>query len=183
MLELVMNYVLVFFMLSFGVLLATVALSPLISHLYGSPFVPTGHRTLRRILSEADLKAGQMFVDLGCGDGRVVRMAVQQYGVVGIGVDINPFLVLLARFTAWLEGLHFIEFRIENMKDADLTNADAIYMFLMPQLILDIRGKLEAELKNGAIIISHGHKIPNWDVYNYKTLENDMFPTYFYHLG
>ena len=28
--------------------------------------------------------------DLGCGDGRIVIAAVQQYGARGVGVDIDP---------------------------------------------------------------------------------------------
>ena len=39
-------------------------------------------------------------MELGSGDGRIVRRAVQVHGVKGIGVDINSLLIILSKLLA-----------------------------------------------------------------------------------
>src|SRR5690606_17589364 len=60
------------------------------SWLKGAPYVATENDELREMFEKAGLKEGMVFIELGCGDGRVTRKAVRSYKVKGIGVDINP---------------------------------------------------------------------------------------------
>ena len=53
-----------------------------------------------RVAAFADavpMKPGQLLVDLGCGDGRVLRMASKRYGVKTIGYEVNWMAYLIAR--------------------------------------------------------------------------------------
>jgi cyclopropane fatty-acyl-phospholipid synthase-like methyltransferase len=41
-------------------------------------------------LKLADVQKFDAVYDLGCGDGRIVIAAAKEYGVHGVGIDINP---------------------------------------------------------------------------------------------
>lgn len=146
----------------------------------GSPYVPTKKKELINFLKEANIKKGQVFLELGCGDGRVVRTAVGEYGAKGIGIDVNPTLILWARLRAKMAKVKGIEFRVENLFKTDVSKADIIYLFLMPELLVKLEKKLKKETKKGAVIISHGFKVEGWEKHNFKTIPNKPFPTYYY---
>lgn len=154
----------------------------LYSSLMGSPYVPTSNKVLKKILERAGLKKGQVFMDLGCGDGRIVRMAAADYGARAIGIDINPSLIYLSRLKTRLKKLEGVHFLVQNIYKADLSNADVIYMFLLPKFLVNLKPKLKAETKKNALLISHGFKIEGWDKYIVETLPEKPFPTYYYRL-
>lgn len=150
--------------------------------LTGAPFVPTTQRTLKEILEAADLKKGQIFFELGSGDGRVVRTAVRLYKVQGIGVEMHPMLVLFSKLRAKMQKLEKIEFRTQNLFKTDLAEADVIFMFLLPRVLKKLKLKIEKECKKGTLIISHGFTIPGWEKLLVKKQERFRFNTYFYRL-
>lgn len=146
----------------------------------GAPYVPTKKKELLHFLGEAGIKKGDVFIELGCGDGRVVRTAVEAYHAKGLGVDINPMLIYWARFKARMSHLTTIEFRIENILKTDISQADFVYLFLMPELVKKISDRLKKQAKKTAVIISHGFKVEGWEKYLYKTIDHKPFPTYYY---
>ncbi|MBI3620030.1 class I SAM-dependent methyltransferase [Candidatus Roizmanbacteria bacterium] len=150
------------------------------SHTKGSPYVPSKQKELAYILSEAGLKKGMVFYDLGSGDGRAVMTAVSKYEVRGIGVDINPLLIWEARLKARFKNLKQISFIKKNIDDVNLTRANVVYVFLMPDLLKKLKIKFESELKKKVTVISHGFKIEGWDNKLVKTIPRSPFPTYFY---
>lgn len=150
------------------------------SAIYGSLYVPTNKKLINSILKQADLKKGQKFLDLGCGDGRVVRLAVRQYQVKGIGVDVNILLIFWSHFLAKIQRIPDIEFRHMNILSESIPSADVIYIFLMPQLIDKISAKLKYRLNQGGLIISHGFKIKKISKFLIKKIDHRPFPTYYY---
>lgn len=156
------------------------SLSMLWSSLKGAPYVPTKKKELINFLREAGIKKGQVFLELGCGDGRVVRTAAKEYGAKGIGIDINPLLIYWARFLAKLQKIQNIELKVENVFKTYMKSADIVYLFLMPEMLIKLRAKFEKESKKGAVFISHGFKIEGWEKYCFKTIPNSPFPTYYY---
>jgi len=142
--------------------------------------VATRKKRIEKILKEANLKKGKIFIELGCGDGRIVRTAVKKYGVKGIGVDINPILIFWARLLSLKDSSTSLgmTFRVENIFDTDLTKTDYVYIFLMPDLISKLIPKLKKELKKNCLIISHGFKVEGMKLV--KTLETRPFKTYYY---
>jgi methylase of polypeptide subunit release factors len=55
------------------------------------PYVPTPPEVVEEMLKLGNVKAGDVHYDLGCGDGRIVVMAVQKFGAArGTGYDIDP---------------------------------------------------------------------------------------------
>ncbi len=170
---------LVIALLLFLLSMITYTLSLFYSSLKGSPYVPTKQKELEYILKEAHLKKGRTFLELGCGDGRVVRTAVINYKVKGIGIDINPLIIHYARFLANRQNIA-CEFCVKDIFDTDYGNTDYLYLFLMPDLLKKLLPVFEKQLKKSAIIISHGFKLHAWEQYLYKTIPHTPFPTYFY---
>ena len=152
------------------------------SLLMGSPFVKTKSRTLDRVFKEANLKPNQLIIDLGCGDGKIVRTAAKHYKLRGIGVDINPLLIYRAKIMAKLEHLSSVTFYRQNIFDADISEADVVYLFLLPRFLVKLRAKLKNETKKDVLIISHGFQIEDWSKYMIKKIEGKPFSTFYYRL-
>jgi cyclopropane fatty-acyl-phospholipid synthase-like methyltransferase len=119
---------------------------------------------VRKMLEYADLNPGEIIYDLGCGDGRIVIMAAEEFGANGVGVDLNHRLVKEARSKVHE---HRMGERVRiihgNIFDLDLSPADVVTMYLTTGANEKIRPKLEAELRPGARIVTHDFSISKWD--------------------
>lgn len=176
MLSLILYLLVLFLLLLFLITISVYTSSLIYSSFKGSPYVATRSTKIFEILKDANLQKGKLFVELGSGDGRMVRTAVKNFGVKGIGIDINPLLI----FWANILGNKNIEFKVKNIFNVNLEEADYIYIFLMPDLIKKLTFKMDKELKKGAVVISHGFPITSWKKKLYKTIKSVPFPTYFY---
>ncbi len=152
-----------FLLIIFGLLIPTVfsiyTFYCILGDFKGAPYVPTTQKVAKEILDQASLKKGQTFIELGSGDSRVTRLAVQQFGVNGIGYDINLPLVYYARLLSRMRHLKNISFQRANFFSVDLTQADVIFCFLLPKTLQRLADKFNQECPPGTQIISHGFKI------------------------
>jgi SAM-dependent methyltransferase len=151
------------------------------SSLMGSPYVPSKQKEIEYILSQIKFKKNANFVDIGCGDGRIIRTAVKKYQVNGVGYDINPILINWAKVLTKISKLkNNIEFKITNILKESYKDAQYIYIFLMPELIVKLKKVFEHDLKKNTIIISHGFPVIGWEKKLFKKIDHSPFPTYYY---
>ena len=61
------------------------------------PYLPCGVDVLLRMIEEADIRSGDVFVDVGAGLGRAAVVTHLLTGAAAIGVEIQPHLVRAAR--------------------------------------------------------------------------------------
>jgi len=128
-----------------------------------SPFVASPLPVIRRSLTLAELKTGEMLYDLGCGDGRSLIMAVQEFNARGVGVELREDLIKQALSQISKLGLESKVKIIHNdMFKVDISSADVIYMYLTTSANDKVRPKLETELKKGTRIASHDYEITGW---------------------
>jgi SAM-dependent methyltransferase len=128
-----------------------------------APFVSTPPRVVEAMLKLAAVTKSDVVFDLGCGDGRIVIAAARQHGARGVGVDVNPERIREARENARRAGVaRLTEFREQDIFDADLRGATVVTLYLLPQLNLDIRPKLQRELKPGTRVVSHCFDMGDW---------------------
>ncbi|MBS3736258.1 MAG: hypothetical protein V5A87_01675 [Candidatus Bipolaricaulota bacterium] len=142
---------------------------------------PTDHKTISRILDTLDVGSGDLVYDLGCGDGRWLTRVVRDRGARAIGVEIDPFRVIIS----WLRVVFsrsFSRARViwGNMYEIDLTGADVVILFLSEEANAKLAPKFDRELSEGSKIASFYHKLPGWDPVKKKT-NDDGLEIYFYH--
>ncbi len=129
-----------------------------------APFVPSPVEIIERMLESANVKRGEIVVDLGCGDGRILITAVQKFGAKAVGVELNPKLVKEASEMIARLGLQNHAKVIRgDIFEADLTQADVVTLYLTTGSNEKLRPKLEQSLRPGARVVSHDYGIRGWN--------------------
>lgn len=180
MLRLFAYFIALILELLFAISFIVYTLSLMYSSIKGAPFVPTRVKEAEFVLREANLKKNSIFYDLGCGDGRIVRIAAQKFAVRGIGIDVNPLLIWYARLLSRIQKINCLEFIQQNILESNISGADVVYLFLMPKLVKTFRKKLDTDLKKETLVISHGFSIEGWEKKLFKKISHKPYPTYFY---
>lgn len=97
--------------------------------LFGAPYLPTRRTQSQAALDLLNLKTGQVFYDLGCGDGRVLRAAAKR-GLNCVGYELNPLLAIYA-YLATIRFRKNVKIHFGDFWRADISNADGIFVFLV----------------------------------------------------
>lgn len=127
----------------------------------GAPFVPTPMNAVEKMLGLAKLKKGDRIYDIGCGDGRIVYMASKKHEVNATGFELSPFVYLIARVRKFLWKSK-AQIRFANFKNHNLSDADVIFCYLLPETLSKLEPKLNKELKKGTKIISYAFPLKAW---------------------
>lgn len=138
------------------------------------PYVPTPRAVARRMVELAQLTGTETVYDLGCGDGRILMEAKRRFpGIRAIGYELPLGIYLLARLRIALAGFSRndqpggpIEIRMRDFFGANLSDADVLFLYLIPEVFARLERKLQSELRPGTKVISHGFSFPG------KTPEN-----------
>ena len=127
-------------------------------------YEPSDTDVVQAMLRLANVNAGDVVYDLGCGDGRIVISAVRQFeNVRGVCVDIDPQRIAESRENARLAGVaDRIQFRNQDLLATDIRSATVVMLFLSPELNLRVRPKLLRELRPGTRVVSHWHDMGDW---------------------
>lgn len=143
-------------MVIFGLIVLVLVFSFVI--LFGAPYLPTLKRQTRAAFELLDLKPGQFLVELGSGDGRVLRYAAQQ-GIRGVGYELNPLLVWYSTIANW-RYRHLISFKCRNYWQVKLPQCDGIYTFLLDKYMTKLDKKITSEVKPPVKLVTYAFKIP-----------------------
>jgi len=127
------------------------------------PWVPTREELLDIIMSIFDLKPGDVFYELGCGDGRVAIKAIESGAGKAVCIELNPMLIERAKENAKARNVYDkMVFINDDFFKVDLSHATAVYMYLLTSVNRELRPKLEAELKPGTRVVTLDFEIPGW---------------------
>ncbi|HSE61025.1 MAG TPA: hypothetical protein VLA88_01880 [Candidatus Saccharimonadales bacterium] len=140
----------------------------------GAPYVPTLRRSVNNALDILDLEKGDLIVDLGSGDGAVLKAAAAR-GWRALGYEINPLLCLVARIRclpyAKLVNVRWRDFWLADMPQ----DAKAVFVFLAGPHMPHLARKLTAIMQNRTEplkVLSYGFAIPG---YLPKKISNGLF--------
>ncbi len=128
-------------------------------------YVPTPNAVVEEMCKLAKVGKGDVVYDVGCGDGRMVIMAVKKFGAKkGVGIDIREELVKKCKDNAKTEGVDDrTEFRAADAtKIEDFSEASVVLLYLGDYLNLALRPTLQKTLKPGARVVSHRFLMGDW---------------------
>lgn len=112
--------------------------------LFGGPKLDVPYKSTRRdvvalMLEMGEVKAGDTVIDLGTGDGRILIAAAEDAGVADR-----------------------VRFEAVDLFKTDLSSADVVTMYLLPEVNLRLRPQLFAQLKPGTRVVSHAFDMGDW---------------------
>ena len=126
----------------------------------GALYVSTTRTRIAAFIDAVPMKRGQMLMDLGCGDGRVLRQACKSYKVRAIGFEINFMAYIKARVLSL--GMKQVEIRRQNFWLQNLAGADVVFCYLYPDVMQRLSAKLKADLRPGTWVVSCNFALPGF---------------------
>ena len=135
----------------------------LVPAVYGLPSVPTRPERIRAALRLVDVKAGEAFYDLGCGDGRALVIAAREFGAMSTGIDVGPVQCLVSLVNALRSGVRSqVRVRLENYYRANLSGADVVFIYATSKQLARLELHLLSQLKAGARVVTIGSDFQIW---------------------
>lgn len=111
----------------------------------GAPFVPTRKKWIKDALKLAEIGENDVIVDLGSGDGAVLKLALKNGTRRAIGYEVNPVLALWSRFKLRkFRGKFAIKNR-DFFKSNLPSDTTIIYLFQIDSVLRRIENYLEMQ--------------------------------------
>lgn len=126
---------------------------------YGAPWAPTPAGVITAALAAAGVGPGDVLVDVGAGDGRVLRAAAAR-GAQAIGYELAP----LVWWVGWLRTFRApgVRYRFADGFAADLSGATVIFAFLVPRTMPRLAAALNRRPRTvGLRVISYAFALPD----------------------
>ncbi len=106
-----------------------------------------------KIVESLRLNENSVLYDLGCGDARVLKRAVEKYpNIKAVGVEIAFIPYLLARLKTRKN--KNVEIKREDIFQTDTSDATHIFLYLYPHIMEKLLPILEKKCKAGTRIVS-----------------------------
>lgn len=182
---------LIFYFLLIAILIG-MGITVVLTAWFDAPFVPSGNRALKNIFDAVGIAPGEVFYDLGSGDGRVVREAARR-GARAIGIERSLALVFWSRLVWLIASFRYKRGTVSqrprigqaiflrgNYFKRDLSGADTVFCYLLPEAMEKLKPKFERELKPGARVVSRAFKIHGWTPLQRFQFGKRTVPVYLY---
>lgn len=139
-----------------------------------APDYPSPQSVVDQMLTIAQVKAGEVVYDLGCGDGRIVIAAAQKFKARAVGIEIRRDIY--ERTLAKVASLGLsdqVQIVHGNALRADLSPADVVTLYLLTSSNERLKPMLEKDLKPSARVVSHDFEIRGWKPVSVNKLSVD----------
>ncbi|HUP40805.1 MAG TPA: class I SAM-dependent methyltransferase [Vicinamibacterales bacterium] len=125
-------------------------------------YVPTRQTVVDAMLKVANVKAGDVLYDLGCGDGRIPVTAAK-LGARAVCIDIDPRRIAEANENVKKNSVgDRVKVLNQDLFTTDISEASVVSLYLLPSLNLKLRPTLWRTLKPGTRIVSHDFDMGDW---------------------
>jgi len=158
--------------------LILIVLSLYWTRIVGGPWVPSPMQLVYRMMEMAEVGPDDIVYDLGCGDGRIVLAAAMRYHARTVGIEIDPLRYLWCQFLITILGQRKrIRIIFGNFFNKNLSEADVVMCYLMPDALTKLEKKFKQELRFGTRVVSNRYKFPTLD----KVREDGNISLYLIH--
>ncbi len=128
---------------------------------YDAPYVPAPMPVIRQMLAFAEVGPEDIVYDLGCGDGRTVITAAQEYGALAVGIEFDPLRYFWCQVLITLLGLRGrVKIILGNFFKEDLCKANVVTCYIGQDANKKIQEKFKKELRPNTRIISYNFIFP-----------------------
>lgn len=128
-----------------------------------SPWTPwwrTNKKTARAVCKLIGLSSKDIVYELGCGDGAFIALAAKEFGVKGVGIEIDPLRFIISTLMIYAVKMqNKVKIIKKNFFDVDISGATVVFVYLVPKALERLRPKLLKELKSGTLLASFRYKI------------------------
>jgi 16S rRNA A1518/A1519 N6-dimethyltransferase RsmA/KsgA/DIM1 with predicted DNA glycosylase/AP lyase activity len=128
--------------------------------LFGAPYVPTLKPQTEQALDLLNLKPGQTLLELGSGDGRVMRAAAAR-GLHVVGYELNPILVVVSLVVTWK---YRKQVRVVwgSIWRQEWPRAEGVFIFMIDRFMPRLNKRFEVYASGAPLrVVSFAYKIPN----------------------
>lgn len=172
-----MSYFWLFFLFLLSVSFASIVIWTIRNGI--SP-MPTSAKVKRALLEALPSKVEGDIYELGSGWGTLALSLAQKYpeGQV-IGFETSPIPYWVSRLIA----KPHVQYLRKDLFQANLSKAKMVVCYLYPACMTRLKTKLEHELAQDCLVVSHTFSIPGWKAHKIVEVD-DLYKTkiYFYQL-
>ena len=145
-----------------------------------APFIATRRRVIKKIISELDLPAKAVVIELGSGRAGFLRALRKHYRKATlIGVEYSFLPLLLSRIQNSFTRARLI-LRKQNIFKVDISQADMIYCYLNDTTMEALEKKFQNECKAGALVVSYQFRMLNTEPIKVIKENSNKDRIYFY---
>jgi SAM-dependent methyltransferase len=122
----------------------------------------------------ANLRAGEVVLDLGCGGGLDVFLAAQKVGPTGkaIGIDMTPQMIELARKNAARAGVANVEFHLASIDNLPLP--DSSVDIVISNCVINLAPDKQKVFREIARVLKPGGRVAVSDIALKKPLPQEL---------
>jgi hypothetical protein len=125
--------------------------------------VSSEYEVVRAMLDLAGVTANDLVADLGSGDGRIPILAAKERGARGLGVEIDRARIRQSNANASAAGVATrVQFRQQDLFQTPLNDVSVLTLFLLPEINLQLRPRILAQMKPGARVVSNTFDMGDW---------------------
>ncbi len=153
--------------MSIGAVILILAYLLLLTAAWGAwsaaPWLPTKRSEREQITGLLPLKPGEVFYDLGCGDGCVLFAFADKYPEAKlIGYELSMGPILIGQLRRLLGGRRYrnVSLRFGDLFRQDLSDASAIFCFLTPKGQASLPAKFARELGDDCRVMIEAWPFP-----------------------
>ena len=154
-----------------------------------APYVPTPEGVLARAIEISGLTGTQSFCDLGCGDGRSLKLAAAATAGEVLGYETNAeryglCTKLAAQLNSTRQDCGQVTIRQEDVRQ--YTGAhDVVFVYLLTSSNRVLQPLLLQHLPVGSRVVTHAFPMPGWRYSKYEIFEHEerAYALYVYEIG
>ena len=136
--------------------------------LTGVPFLGSKKEDVERIFKAVVFRPGQIFFDLGSGDGKIIFTVTKNASLRAFGFELArwPLYVsrlrwLFVRYSNHTNHGSRVKFLRKNYLHHSWREADVIFCYLSHKSMIKIEQKFQKECRPGTYLLSNSFELPN----------------------
>lgn len=125
------------------------------------PFIPCEEDTTKNILYNVNLQPREFFLELGCGDGRNLKLAATEFDAKAVGYEIDQKLIEEGNKVSKSGDIIIHQDTFFNATP-DIRKADVIFLYLSSDANEQLRPILEKSIEGNTCVVSKAFSMDGW---------------------